>query len=153
MHTHNPIYKSYFNNYKNLFDKIVIQYDPPNFSKLWSNIIKNIDITINISTKNEQFYHQFDKISFTDENRKNYHPEFNNEFLHIFHILPLEYIQQNLNYIFALEESIDIDFRIDIDIFFNESPPMDISFVEVDNHIIQEHKNHWINDRDSEKLI
>ena len=171
MDINHPIYKSFYNNFNKLFDKVVIKFDCPVHTNTWKYIIKRVDISVNISIKNQHVYYLFDKFSFTSNQREisnNYQPEFNNEYLSIFYLLPLEYIKTNLNYLFGLQESKDIDFRIDIDIFFEEPdklffgsniPKIDISFVEVDNHIIQEHKNHWINDRESipdsilEKLI
>lgn len=176
MKLYSPIHSLYYNDFHKLFDKIYITYDIPESivpaQNIWIYLIKQIDVFVKISMKNENNYNVFDKFVFTSKDREfdfhnnNHLPLANNKYMSVFELFPCSYISKNFNYLFGLDESNDIDYQIEVNIYFEDiiklfkgdgllNIEIKVDFQE-DEKLWQEHKNIWIKDREkceSEKLI
>jgi len=179
---HPPIVKTYYNDFKRLYDKVIITHSPLNFNQqfftdLWVHWIKEIDITISLSPRGGNRYVQFDRLFFTEMQREVFYLLYNHRLLtdknnscqEEFCLFPFDYLKQSLNYLYGMSDCPDIDYKIDIKIDFNsiakilniqnylDAPLIDfsINFIPLENDLIyEEHMNYWLLGREeyAEKL-
>lgn len=129
-----PIYptikNSYKNDFKRLYEIIAIKMpDLPQNARYcmnhWACLVKTISVCVSVSRKNEDNYVVFEKFQynihdrFVDFEHHHYTPIYIHKKVCTFYLIPPQFIQRHHNLLPDLEK-MDIDYKIDIDIEFND---------------------------------
>lgn len=170
---HPPIFSYYENDFSHLYDIIKIRRIIPSnlkeFPKNWVYWIKHVEITISVGSKNTNNFHIFDRHIFTSLQREvyhlfyNYQPIISNEDFDCFTLIPYEHLKRHFSYLFGMVDNVDIDYRLEVGIHFEEASKLFISKesldisklgirVEIlelskDNFIWKEHMDNWMNEK------
>lgn len=170
---HPPIHIFLDNNFDNLYDVLVVKVlNKPERAffryMYWMNLIERVEILVKVASVEEKDFMEYDKVVFSDIDRKDYYeckgynPISLNNNVVCFHMLPYDFLRNNLDYLYGLRLSQDFNYHIIFSLYFNdfdriffwndEKPDfsetrLEMEFLEINttHPIFKNHCVHWQN--------